>query len=150
VLLKLFPDQITRYWEDIKAAVQAAVPPLAQSEQANMTQFLENLLMGRLHVWVLVEQKGEGPEATYDTKAFVITTIWKDIGTGARNLLIYALYGYSLISEELWRDGLACLRKFARAENCHQIVAYTRVPRIVEVVRLLGGDTDTRLITLEV
>lgn len=150
MLLKLSADQITRYWEDIKAALVSAVPPLAQADQGHVTQFLENLVMGRLQAWTLVEKKGEGEKATYDIKALVVTTVWRDLGTGAKNLLIYALYGYSFVSPDLWKEGLEALKKFARAEGCHQIVAFTKVPRVIQIVEGLGGNSDTRLITLEI
>lgn len=150
MLLKLSADQISRYWEDIKTALVAAVPPLGQSDQAHVSQFLENLLLGRLQAWLLIEKKGEGEQVTYDIKALTVTTVWRDLGTGAKNLLIYALYGYSFVEPALWKDGLEALRKFARAEGCHQIVAFTKVPRVIQIAKELGGDSETRLVTLEV
>ena len=148
MLLKLSDDQVVRYWEDIKDAIVAAVPPLAESGIAHTTQLLENILMGQLQVWILAESKGN--DLAVDTKGTVVTTVWKDIGTGARSLLIYALWGYSFIEAPLWQDGLETLRKFARAERCTKIVSYSKVPRIIQIAEGLGANTETRLITLEV
>jgi hypothetical protein len=150
VLLKLSADQISRYWEDIKAAIIAAVPPLGTTDQGAVSQFLENLLMGRLQAWLLVEQQGEGERAVFNIKALAVTTVWRDLGTGAKNLLIYALYGYSFVEPALWKDGLGALKKFAEAEGCHQIVAFTKVPRVLQIVKELGGESEMRLVTLEV
>ena len=150
MLLRLSADQISRYWEDIKTAIIAAVPPLARAEQQHISQLLENLLMDRLQAWLLVTKEGEGEKAVFDIKALGITTVWKDIGTGARSLLIYALYGYSYVEPAVWQAGFEGLKKFAASEGCHQIVAFTKVPRVLEIVKSLGGDSDTKLITLEV
>lgn len=146
MLLRLSPDQVTRYWEDIRSALVSAVPPLANASQEGINTFLEGLLTGRLQAWALYEQGDE----KINILALAITTVWRDIGTGNRNLLIYALYGYSFVQPESWKEGIAGLKEFAKREQCVQIVAFTRVGRVLDIVKELGGDTATRLITLEV
>lgn len=146
MLLKLQPDQITNYWEDIKAAIIYAVPPLAQASQEGLNELLEGLLAGRMQAWTLYEVE-EGAVKIY---ALIVTTVWVEIGTLGRNLLIYALYGYSFVKPELWKGALEILRKFARANDCQKIVAFSKVPRIWEIVSQLGGNTETKLVTLEV
>jgi len=80
----------------------------------------------------------------------VITTIVEEFVSGSRNLLIYSVYGYSFISEGLWRNAVEKLRGFASGSKCHKIIGYTKVKRIIDIVQMLGGSAESVLISLEV
>jgi len=146
VLLRLMPDQITRYWEDISSAMVAAVPPLGKVDQAGLNNLLEAFLLEDLQAWILFEDK-DGVAIIY---ALAVTKEWIDIGTKDTSLLIYALWGYSLVPDYLWNEGLETLKKFAQDRKCSRICAFSEVPRIIEITKNLGWKTETRLLTLEV
>ena len=146
MLTKLESEVISRYWEDIADAIVASVPPLAEVTDTALNELLKGLLEDRMQAWILCDII-EDRTVVY---ALVITTIWRDPGLDTKNLLIYALYGYSTIQESMWKAGLETLRKYARGIGCKAIVGLTSVPRIREVVEQLGGDTSISLITLAV
>ena len=146
MLTKLESNLISRYWEDIDAALRASVPPLADATDDALNNIHTRLLQDNMQAWALVDMQEENTRVY----ALVITTIWEDPGTADRNLLIYALYGYNKIEEIMWKDGLETLKKYAKGTHCRAIVALTSVKRIKDVVESLGGDASTYFITLEV
>jgi len=147
VLVRLTSDQISRFYDDIEAGVVAAVPPLAGSSPEAITNLMEAMIAGVMEVWMLCQAKEEGPPEVY---AMLVTGSYRDIGTGALTLLIYALYGYTMVPEELWQDGLDTLRKYARSIGACSIGAFTSVPRVRDIAKALGGDVSTTYIRLEV
>ena len=142
-MLKLLtPDQVAIYWTDISATIRASIVPLAEATDETLNLVLEAILREEMQVWAILE--GEG------VKGIAVTYINVDVGTQAKNVVVYSLCGYSPIEEETWRESLEGLREFARSNSCTGIVGYTKVPRIKEVVEMLGGKADYAFIELEV
>lgn len=148
MLIQLTPEQISKYYNDIEAGIKVSVPPLAKSSPEVVTRVMERLIGGTMQAWMLVDWTG--PEKAPTIYALAVTVLYPDIGSGYLNLLIYALYGYVLVPDALWREGLETLKKYAASVGAGNVVAFTRVPRIVQIVEALGGDTATRFISLEV
>lgn len=146
MLRLLTPDQVALFWTDIREALRYSVIPLAEATDASLNSILETILTGGMQVWVALGKVEEQERPI----ALAVTYINKDIGTGTKKLVIYALCGYHFIEEGVWREGLEVLRKFARAEGCTGIVGYTKVPRVVEVAKMLGGKVEYSFIELEV
>jgi hypothetical protein len=140
------PDQISRYWEDIKACINISFPPTAELTDRGLNNILEKLLSDEMQAWILFTQ--EGDKAT--VSAMLVTQVWKDTGTENTNLLIYSFCSYSSLTLESWKAGLEGLRAFAEKNECFKIVAYTIVPTIINRVKSLGGDTSTVFLSLEV
>lgn len=142
VLTRLMPDQISRYWSDIKATLRYNLLPIANAEPEQMNRLLEQLISGEMQAWVIIQDG--------DCVAMVITTLATEPGAETRNLLIYSAYGYTFVKPESWKSALETLRKFAEALECKEIIAYTKVERVITISKELGADVDYRLIKLEV
>jgi hypothetical protein len=71
--------------------------------------------------------------------ASAITAFQEDIGTGDRQLLIYSLFGYRYVREDLWKEGMKVIGEFAALYKCKKVIAYTCVPRIIEIAKSLGA-----------
>ena len=142
-LIKLSPEQISERWEVLRAAIESALPPPAPYSDPNiMNNILASLLRGVLECWILYE--GE--------KAIIVGTfeVVLDVPSGIKSLLIYSLFSYKPFSYDLWGILLTRLRKYAKEIDCHKIVGYSNIERILELVQALGGSTDFRYIQLEV
>jgi hypothetical protein len=142
MILRLASDQCAGYWEDIKNVVAASIPTFADSSQDGMNQVLANLLDGHAQAWVGLDGQV--------VVALAITLIQIDTITGVRNLLIYALAGYGNIRKEIWEEGFKALKVFASANDCRKILAFSSIPRIIEVATTLGGNCDVRVLEWEV
>jgi len=147
MLIKLAPHDVTRFWGELKRAALAAVPPTTSDLEEHTNNVLAAIVKGDLECWILAEE-GSDPERLAKGVAFIGTVL--DSFSMTKNLLIYGIFSYERVSVKLWADGLTTLRGEAKRKGCNLIIAYTSEPRVLEIVKMLGGDTSTTLITLEV
>jgi len=145
MLTKLLPDQISKFWPIVKYAVEQSLPPVVGEHPDKMNRILSSALCNHIDVWVSYT-KGEDNKF----EGIVLTEILYDEASGTKNLLIYCLYGYDLVSNESWMQGLVNLVKYAKAKQCNQIVAYTKEEVIIKLVKRLGGETDYTFISFDV
>jgi hypothetical protein len=148
VLLQLTPDQITKFWDTIEEAINESVPIYAQGIAVELRNrnIHEALLLGKMQAWAgfgLVEDR---PALV----GLVVTTIEEDPCSRVTNLSIYSLYGVENIDRKIYEDGLATLRKFAQGSGCSRILAITDNPRVIQLIRMMGGETRYVLATLDI
>ena len=146
MLVMLLPDQISSKWNIIKRGIEVSVPPTITSSPKVMNNILMGLLEGSAQCWVEYEVVKE-KSIVY---GFLITTVMEDFLSGVRNLLIYSLYGARPIDDDIWVRGLITLRKYAKANNCEKVIAYSNIERIEEIVRSLGGKVEWKFISFPV
>lgn len=146
MLVRLGPSEISRYWVDIRDTLRYNLLPSVNSTDEAMNKILASMLSEDMQAWALVGVD-KGKEMVY---ALTVTAFLEVPGDETRNLLIYSLYGYHFVPQPLWEEGLEALRKFAKANDCYKIVAYTKVSRMVEIVKSLGGKADYTFLELEV
>lgn len=146
MLTKLTPDQISKFWDLIKYAIEQSLPPTVGESPDKMQRILESALAGRVDVWAGYERK----DGKAKMEGIVLTQFLFDTAARTKSLLIYCLYGYDFISNSTWQDSLVTLVKYASGKRCNQIVAYTDVDKIIEMVNKLGGETKYTFITFDV
>jgi len=143
MLIALMPEQISRRWELIKYAVEQAVPPTVLASPEVLNNLLMSLLDGSAQCWVNYKKKED--KSTVD--AVLVTTIIEDFLSRTRNLLLYALYGASPLDDESYASGFETLKKYARANSCVKMVAYTNNSRVIEVASRVGWDVEWNFIS---
>jgi len=144
LLTKLLPDQVSKFWDVIKFAIEESLPPTVGENPDKMNRILSALLDGRAQCWVSHEDYVEGRRF----EGVVVTQIITDGLSGTKNLLIYCLYGYDIVSNDSWKSGLKALAKWAISKKCSRIIGYTDVPKILKVVETLGGEAKYTFISL--
>ena len=122
--------------------LKVALPPTGQATNEGLVEIFQSLLAGTAQAWVAIQNE--------TLKAAAITMIQVEAGTKVRNLLIYALCGYSGVSQDLWEEGFKTFKAFAKANDCRKIIAYSKVPRVMEIAQSLGASMDFRLLEWEV
>jgi len=142
MLLQLLPRDITRHWEGISEAISKSLPPITSLSKDRMTVILKSLIAGTMQCWILHRPDGMYVVAT--------TEFAVDPGSKTKNLLIFSIFGLRQVPQELWKEGYEGLRRFAKANGCESIIAFTDVPAVVSLVEGLGGDTKTRLLVMGV
>jgi len=145
MLTKLLPDQISKFWDIIKYAVEQSLPPIVGDHPDKMNRILSSLLSGGLDCWASYE-KGE----VNKFECILLTKFLYDDSSDTRNLLIYCIYGYNQISKKSWESGLVTLLNYAKGNMCNQIVAYTDIPHIVKISENLGAEDSYTFITFNV
>lgn len=142
MLIRLLNEDITKAWHVIRNGVRRSVPPFASGSDDSMKYILEALLKRFMQAWAIYDDgriKGIG-----------LTGVIFDGFSQEKALLVYSVVAYENIQDELWIDSLETLRIFAKGVNCKRVVFYTSNPRIVQLMKKLGSDTNTVFGTLSV
>lgn len=135
-------EEITKHWEVIRFSIENSGPPIAIASPETMNNTLKSLMIGRLRCWVVLREE---EMVAIATTMFTIDDISK-----IKDLMIYTLFGFKLVSVEEWQYATNKLKEYARKNKCHRIVAYTGAKRLLEVIDSLGGNTTYTFAFLEV
>lgn len=146
MLTKLLPEQVAKFWDVIKYAVEQSLPPIVSEHPDKMNRILASALSGQVDVWASYLRG----EESIKFEGIALTRILYDDVSDTKNLLLYCIYGYNEPDRSSWLEGLKALVKYAKAKRCLQIVAYTEFPRIVELARRFGGDTRYTFLSFNV
>lgn len=147
MLFKLNPDQIQRHLAMIEEAALHSLAPLSTENEHLVSRVLASVLNGDLLVMASVG-RGDSGEPVVHALGFV--SVSEDVCSGTRNLLIYGMYGFAPMRDDLWKENMQCLVRLAESLACHQIVAYSNVPRVIEMTKQLGWDVSNRFMTFPV
>ena len=142
MLQKLEPLKASEIWDDLYPNVKAALPQYSANGALLNKALLQAVLRGVLTCWLLTDDNGS-------VFGVMTTTTSVDFVTGVRSMLIYTLRALRAISDEEYIDGIKELKGYCEAEKCDQIIAYTKIPKVVEVIESMGGQR-TDFIQLEV
>jgi len=142
MLTLLIPEQISKFWDVIKYAVEQSLPPISGEHPDKINHILSAALSGKVNVWVSHKDR--------KFEAIVLTTSMYDVISDTRNLLIYCLYGYNKIDRNSWLEGLIALSKYAKSRKFNQITAYTDVDHIINMAKHLGGEARYTFISFDV
>ena len=146
MLLRLLPNDISKYWNGISEAISKSLPPFITYDKEGMLVILNSLMSGIMHCWLLHEIEGD----KITLYAIATTEFSIDPASRTKSLLIFSLYGLQPTPIESWKDSYETLRLYAKANGCSSILAFSDVPEVLNIVGKMGGDINTRLITLEV
>lgn len=147
-LLKMFPDQIAKYWYELCPMVEESLPPMTDSNADNrMTGVLQALLAGRLEMFQFYDQN-ENEEAKIIGLA--ILSVVENIDYTSKDLLIYSVYAYGPTSRAEVVGGFKLIAEYAKGIGCTAVTAYTTLPGLIRYIKSLGGSTDYTFLRLEV
>jgi len=142
MLLRMLPEQISKQWDLVRAAIEAANPPDVVLPEHKMTNMLSMLLNGDMQCWVLV-----GDEVRTDVYA-IVTTLTYDDPFGEKQLFVYSLYAYKRPSRELWMDLINTLKRWGESLGCSNVTAYVRNKSEIRLIERIGGDVETVLVRI--
>ena len=139
MLLKLMPDQVSRYWDLFKEAILETVPPIPNESPETLNNMLAALLAEGAQAWVSFRKE----DNVNKVHGFIVTSIVYDPITNTRSLYIQSIYVPENNSiEQDWIEGMMALRKFAIANNCNRVLGHTKNKRLIEFAAKFGGNTD--------
>ena len=136
MLVRLLPDQISKFWDIIKYAVEQSLPPIVGEHPDKMQNILMAALDGSIDVWASYSKGEEGNKF----EGVVLTELLFDRPSRTKNLLLYCLYGYEGVDSKSWMTGIHTLAKYALSRGCNQVVAYTDIPYMINLTKKLGGE----------
>ena len=136
---KLLPEQVTVFWNVVKFAIEQSLPPIAINDPEATNRILSSILCKKTEVWA---EYVKGEEEGNKFECIFLTQFVYDEPSDTKNLLIYSLYGYDEIDSGSWARALITMVKYAKEKKCNQIVAYSSVPRVIEMAKSVGWNTD--------
>ena len=146
MLLRLIPDQISRFWGVIKFAVEQSLPPTVGEHPDKINRILSSALSGGIDVWASYSKiKNE-----IKFESIVLTKFLFDDTSETKSLLVYCIYSYTRMAKDNWLQGLQKFAKYAKSRGCNRIVAYTNNNQIIELFKHCDGDIDYTFISLEI
>lgn len=131
MLLKMLPEQYTKFWPYIKYAIQESTPVEQLKKLDCLNNILDNLLNNVMQAWVYTEDNEH-------ILALVLTSMFNDLMTKKNTLRIVLIYGFDTLPYEAWEKGYATLLKFAQACNCTMLEGFTENKSLVDKAALLG------------
>ena len=148
MILRIDTAQVVDYWPILQLTATEALPPYVVADENVINNIMSALLRGQMQGWVVVEREEGRPVRLI---AAVITEICVDEIAGARNLMVYALYGAAPegVSLKHWFDIKNSLAKYAACNGCKKLVAYSNSDAAIKVVKKMGGQVEYRFLSLD-
>jgi hypothetical protein len=134
VLLRLLPDQISRYWDVVRYALAVSHPPTIRITDRYFVKCLEMMLAGRMQCWVVLRNLQD--KRIY---AVLATEIVKHYISGEKTLLVFAGTTFEVeVNMKEWRGNLLKLMKFGKANGCSTLSSFVSNPRLMELYKQIG------------
>jgi len=143
MLLRLLPDQVARYWDEVFRDSMASTLPHVQgqvSDEEKMNNVLEAFLVGQLIMWLSYEKREDG---LIKISGFLVTQLIVDGPSRTKSCLIYSMYSPDGFGDQQWIEGFQALSEYARSRDCTRITAYTVNPQIVRRAEQFGSELFT-------
>ena len=137
--IKLIPADYRTNWDTIENVIERAAPPTVQVNQTLLDNLQQSFIAGEMEALMLFNG---------NPMAIILTTIREDKILGKRELLIYAGAGMRPLSSDDWAQCYERVREYAKAYRCTHITALTKVPKVIKMAEILGGDVETRYISI--
>lgn len=145
MLVKILKSKVAEVWSVIAPMIKLTVPSWSGNDERNLVNILEAMLDGSLVGWF-----GYTNEEEPELVGLITTYFTYDIMGGDKSLTIYSLYGLYTIPKDVWMDGFSTIAKYAKANGCKHIIAYTDLNNVKSIAGKLGADTETTLIRWEI
>lgn len=138
MLVKLSPEQISKYWKLVEIALKVSVIPTVGVEEERINNIRDSLFEGKAVCWA------EGDEKS--PRTIVVTSIKEDPLSGTRNLLIYCAHGFRKARSEDYVEMVKTLGLYAEARECSHIISYVGNERVLKLMREYGGVAEYTLV----
>src|SRR5262245_46919552 len=144
MLIRLPPEQIMKWWPEIKECISTSLPRHIRESEQSLLSIQERMLTGLFDCWISAENNTGLPLYGVTTTRFVTEEI-----SGIKNLLIFTVTIVERHPENMWKECIEVLKRYAIAHNCTNIIAYSEVGPMINIAESLGFDTKTRLLYLK-
>lgn len=135
LIVKLMPEQISQLWDSIRYGIIKSIAPLTDPTPDNMQDILCQLLKQDMQCWCVYDDEK-------NIYGYIVTSISVDINTNFRTLIIYSVFLYKKASVEMWGEGFEAIEKYAKANKCTRIAAYTSNEKILSIAGKAGYMKD--------
>ena len=140
------------YYDLIKEGISRSMCPISYASPETLNNIMAALMSGEMTCWAIYDKVGEEKKDTV-LHGFIYTTTTFDKCTGVRNLLIYSVYSFSTARDFInkkWEELVRKLMEYAKKKGYYRITAYTNIPRVIDITKMVGGQAEFTFLTLDV
>jgi len=131
MFIRLLAPQIPLQWNEIKYAVGKTMDFEDGEVQKYYNKLLIDLLCNKAQCFIRYNKERI-------LQAIVITRFSKNEITGEKALSIDHLYSFEVVDIEEWNISYNLISKFALANNCKSLIAYSSNQRVFDIIIQLG------------
>ena len=136
MIVRMAPEQIASSWDYVRPGILETLAPVADQSHETIQRVLRSLLSEDMQLWMGLEDPNDFSDKSI--YGFMVTTIYTDLISGTSSLLVYSLFEVREIPPMIWSLGMRKLGDFASINKCTNIIAYTEIPRVIELSKMLG------------
>lgn len=143
MIIRVLPQQIPTVWEVVKFAALRSDEVAPENFQTFCTGLLHKLMNGKMQCWLRLDE-------SRTVLSVQLTEIQSNGPLGIKELVVLGLYSFKLIQDEDAREMHQMWTAFARTTGCQRIVAYSKAPRVWEMLQVMGWTPSHRQFTYKV
>ena len=142
MIIELLPAQVPSFWEAIKLATIWADEIEEKDRQVYLNGLLHSLLNNKSQCFVRLNDERK-------LQSLLLTKIIINKINGDKSLYVHGLYSWEKIEEKEWQEGFDLVRKFAEQQQCKNISGETRIPKLGQFAKEVGGREKSRMFVLD-
>jgi hypothetical protein len=143
-LVLLTSEDVAHHWDRYAPGIERGLDGfVALPTHEVMNNILAACLSGQLQMWAVRVVRSE---SEIDLAGVLITAVLDNPITGLRSMWIYGIAPH-YYDQEIWTEALNRLQLVAKKANCWQIQTFVRRGRMLEALKDMGADVETRAIT---
>lgn len=127
------------HWLIMKKVIVKAAPPTVKVDGLLLARAHSELMDGKMEGWYFSDGS---------PLAVAITKIREEYILGKKEMLIYAAAHLRKMNEAEWDVCFAEMALHSLSMGCTHMTCYTIVPRIMEMAARMGGDIETRYVSI--
>jgi hypothetical protein len=143
LFLRILPSQIPTFWDHIKFAVSKVNSLEGIKLESYLNIVLVRLLNEKESCFIRVSEDRE-------LMAVVLTRFMTNPITENKTLLLDLIYSFKVASDSEWIDNMKVIKKYASNSGCDEIMAYSYIPRMFEILEMIGMKHTIRLYSCDV
>ena len=138
MLVILAPEEIPKYWDEVKYYIESSLP-IHQQYGYSMPKILMNILGGVLLVSYFADSTGR-------IIAVFTLTVRRDTITEVNTLEILTGYSERILTKEEMEDMISSIKKLAESKGCKSILFYTDIKNSIQMFKEVGATLHGHLI----
>jgi len=135
-VIKMNP-RIDMAWKMIRATIERGAP--VKLDEHKISNIRTDLINGVMSAWLFGDEAPMG---------VAVTEIREDKRLDRKEVLIFAAANLRKMTTEEWDKCFAKMRLHGLSNGCTHMTCYTVIPRIMEMAKRMGGDVETRYVSI--
>jgi|WetSurMetagenome_2_1015567.scaffolds.fasta_scaffold16852_2 hypothetical protein len=140
--IRILPNKIPEVWDSIKFAVSQVNSLTGNRLENYLNHVLAELLNEKMHCFIRISENRE-------LLTVVLVRFMANPITDDKTLLLDLVYSFSAIKEDELQSIMDKFKQLAKNSGCSEIMAYSYIPRMFELLEGMGMEYKIRVYSYE-